>query len=425
MPPKKSTSATNPDQPGPKRGRPRKPQPSETEDPAPETEKTENGEDSSAEDKKSVDKPKRGRPPKSKSVEVAAPAPVAAAPTVPAGEPPAKRPRGRPPKPRDPQVEAQKVTGPKRGRGRPRKNQTGMGTNTKKTQATKSDDDVSMEEAEDSKPATILESGHIYFFYRPKVDAKEANAVEDVQRLYFVLKPKHAKAGNAKASAKADASNSRKNRLVVVPRKKLPETHQKARYWGFVRKTAADVKDLASYLDEEKYETKTKGPRTVAPARPAGEGVYAIVEHDHHTHLAYVLTLPKQPGEVQEAFNITKEGSFIISVKNPDTTNPPYAGLSSHQKAHFPSHLRDAFRGRRFIPVDTTEYLDVDNCEILLIGASEDEVVELGSAGEELHKMELEDEEVVTQLGEDNAIFEELRMDKSKHPVDPLHGEWK
>ncbi|RUP51741.1 hypothetical protein BC936DRAFT_146275 [Jimgerdemannia flammicorona] len=124
-----------------------------------------------------------------------------------------------------------------------------MGTNTKKTQAAKSDDDVSMEEAEDSKPATILESvsfaRHFHtleLYGKPitnirvvsQVDAKEANAAEDVQRLYFVLKPKHAKAGNAKASAKADASNSRKNRLVVVPRKKLPETHQKARYWGFV-----------------------------------------------------------------------------------------------------------------------------------------------------------------------------------------------
>ena len=37
--------------------------------------------------------------------------------------------------------------------------------------------------------------------------------------------------------------------------------------------------------------------------------------HGNHSHLAYVLTLPKEPGGIQEAFNITKSGSYIISVK--------------------------------------------------------------------------------------------------------------
>jgi len=42
------------------------------------------------------------------------------------------------------------------------------------------------------------------------------------------------------------------------------------------------------------------------------------VKHEQgHTHLAYVLELPKELGEVQKAFHIHEEGSFIISVKNP------------------------------------------------------------------------------------------------------------
>jgi hypothetical protein len=32
-------------------------------------------------------------------------------------------------------------------------------------------------------------------------------------------------------------------------------------------------------------------------ARPVGEGKYAIVDHNNHTELAFVLELPKELGE--------------------------------------------------------------------------------------------------------------------------------
>ncbi len=34
-------------------------------------------------------------------------------------------------------------------------------------------------------------------------------------------------------------------------------------------------------------QTHTRGEREPSPARPAGVGVYAIVDHGDHTHLAY------------------------------------------------------------------------------------------------------------------------------------------
>lgn len=46
-----------------------------------------------------------------------------------------------------------------------------------------------------------------------------------------------------------------------------------------------------------------------------GQGVYSIVDHGHHTHLAYELEIPEEPGVVQKQFCILKEGNYIISIK--------------------------------------------------------------------------------------------------------------
>lgn len=44
----------------------------------------------------------------------------------------------------------------------------------------------------------------------------------------------------------------------------------------------------------------SRGERHLSGARPCGEGFYALVaHHDKHTHLAFVLELPEEIGEVQ------------------------------------------------------------------------------------------------------------------------------
>jgi hypothetical protein len=72
---------------------------------------------------------------------------------------------------------------------------------------------------------------------------------------------------------------------------------------------------LTDAFKESSYETKTRGTRKIQPARPVAEGVYTITTHNGHSHLAYITTAPKEPGTVQEAFNIEKQSSLIISVK--------------------------------------------------------------------------------------------------------------
>lgn len=86
--------------------------------------------------------------------------------------------------------------------------------------------------------------------------------------------------------------------------------------------------------------------RELPAARPAGEGVYAIVRHDSHTHLAYSLELPRKPGKVQRDLRIDDEASYILTVKNPEKPAPGGAGLKGSRKAGYPEDLMEKFGGR-------------------------------------------------------------------------------
>ena len=247
--------------------------------------------------------------------------------------------------------------------------------------------------------ANVLERGNIYFVYRPKVEHASAAGLEDIQRFFVILSP----FGKARY------------RLIVIGRKKLPaigDEHE--RNWGFVQKVAREPEGIEDELDRLTYSTATRGERHLSPARPAGEGVYTIARHDDHTHLAFALELPERPGEVQEELNIPREGSYIITVKNPDVDAPPGVGLQEEDRADLPQRLRERFHGRRFIPVDPPDYLDREGAEFVLIGADEHVFEELG--------VRLNPEHETLETAE---LFNDLRMERSEHPLKPLfEGRW-
>jgi hypothetical protein len=81
--------------------------------------------------------------------------------------------------------------------------------------------------------------------------------------------------------------------------------------------------------------------------RPAAEGIYAIVRHGEHTYLAYVTELPKRQGPIERDLNIKREASYIIAVRNPESSRPPGTGLDPEHAAHFPKDLQEKFAGRR------------------------------------------------------------------------------
>ncbi|MCO5576789.1 hypothetical protein L7F22_030609 [Adiantum nelumboides] len=186
----------------------------------------------------------------------------------------------------------------------------------------------------------ILEKGEVFFFYRPKVETEHPTSVDDIQRMYMVLKPEHSKSkeeikqshDSGKESAKHTVSdNDSKDkpasehaagrrsaegdnkshednkqadtpeekgkkggegeekvnvekqdllRFIILGRKSLPDASKRTRpYWGFVDLVTTDIKDIAQALGPEEYETKTRGKRHKPAGRAVGEGVYCILKH--------------------------------------------------------------------------------------------------------------------------------------------------
>lgn len=245
--------------------------------------------------------------------------------------------------------------------------------------------------------ADVIERGDIFFLYRPRVNENDPSDIDDVQRFFTVLRS-HGKG---------------KLRLLIVGRKRLPGIQEHERNWGFVALVSDSAEEIEQELRQQTYETKTRGEQRLAAARPAGEGVYAIALTDGQMHLVYALELPERPGDVQEAFNIAPEASFALSVKNPEKGQPPGAGLRGEQKADYPDRLQREFRGRRFEREDA-RLLEFEGAEFILVGAR--------TNPEEAYGVELPAQEEDYGRAE---IIRELRMAKSRHPIEPLvTGEW-
>lgn len=206
--------------------------------------------------------------------------------------------------------------------------------------------------------AQVLERGELFFFYRPRVGVLTVRALEDVARLYMVIRPR-------------DRDIYRR---VIIGRKRFPEIEEHGRHWALVDRVESEPEPIVEELREQPI------------ARPAGEAVYAIVDHEGHRHLAYLLELPREPGNVQFTLRIEQEASYIVTVT-----------------------LHDG----RLAPLDPA-LLDVPGTELALIAASVDLRRELGLVVDVAHESATE-----------AAIFNDLALDTRDHPIEPLiHGKW-
>ena len=245
----------------------------------------------------------------------------------------------------------------------------------------------------------IVEQGDIFFFYRPKVGTEEVSSTEDVQRFYMVTAPE---------------KKDRKYRLFILGRKQMPEiiegkSTSEERNWALNTLTTNNPEDIRKELLAAEYETETKGKRRVAAAAPAGEGKYSIVKHDNHTELAYVLELPEQPGPIQKEFEIKKEASYIISVKNPDIQIRGFAAFEK-RKPEYPGNIKEKFGDKRWINVEDPDLLNYENTQVLLVGARKKDVQE------ELD-IDLNEEKETANTAD---LFKELKLRREQAPLKPL-----
>ena len=236
----------------------------------------------------------------------------------------------------------------------------------------------------------FLEQGNIFFFYKPKKGVEEVKEFEDVGRFYFVLDP----------------YGEKQIRFVVMGQKKMPSvTDGHERAWGFIEKVGGRGFMVSS---------KQKVVSVSGNARPVGEGLYAILHHIDHTHLVYVLELPRKLGEVQKAFNIERQANYIFIIKHPNTPLPPGALLPSSKGEPKNENFIKEFGTRKYIPVNPPSLLDYEGAMVFMIGVND----ELAKLGMQVNK------DIETEGSAD--IFQELKMSKKRHPIEPLmKGTWK
>ncbi len=213
----------------------------------------------------------------------------------------------------------------------------------------------------------FLEQGDIFFFYKLKKGVKSASSIDDVSRFYFVLSP----------------TGNNPRRYIVMGKKRMPYINDGGKTgWGFIEKVGGRGYEVSK-------ESRSK-KATKRGARPVGEGLYSIARHRDHTHLFFVLELPKRPGEVQNALNIKRRGDFIFNIQTEEDKG-----------------------GNKFIPVSDSNALNIEGRELLLTGV-----------GANLSRLGIKvDSDIETE--ETAEIFTRLKVDKTRHPISPLiKGEW-
>lgn len=229
-----------------------------------------------------------------------------------------------------------------------------------------------------------IEKGDIYFFYRNKADIDRAKSLNDVQRLYMIIVP----------------DDGDKGRMFVIGKKRMPKLSRskpKAREW-MMNIMTDQPQNIGEELRPAEYETKTKGSRRLSEAFPAGEGRYALVEHDGHTEFAYRLVNPEKPRKPQKELELKPEASYVISVRNPDIH---VKGFPEEQPG-YPQSLMKLFAEKRWIDISQPELLDYENAQLVLVGARD-----------RLDEMDL-------KIPGKPKLFKNLSLDKKEWPTEAL-----
>ncbi|WWD05810.1 hypothetical protein V865_003893 [Kwoniella europaea PYCC6329] len=284
---------------------------------------------------------------------------------------------------------------------------------------------------EDEPRHGTLESGHIYFLYRPKVETEEAESLDDISKFHILLIPQSGK-----------HSKGHYHRIIEVGKKKLPDPGAKHQViWGLVGGVGEDKSTLKDSFGAYTCETKTRGTRHQAAARPAARGHYILHsprdeladspdhnrQRDYKTLLAYEITTPTHEdfGQVQKELGIEEKGAVVLQVKDPNVEsrgNPRAAGIPREKRAQYPQHLLDIFRNRRFIPSNPVSLLDYQGAELLIITSPHELHESLGKQGEKVED-DLDHDSAAEKVSMDDAL-KELGLSKREFPEDALEGNW-
>lgn len=243
----------------------------------------------------------------------------------------------------------------------------------------------------------IIETGDLYFFYRPKNHTEVIRNLDEVEHFYMVM-----------------AAEERLFRLLVIEQKKMPEIPPESssptgKSWSIIDSVTENSDALSKA--QLSWGPVIKG-KTSYPARPIGVAKYQLVLFENQTRLAYSLEIPTNPGPVQEAFDIYPEAAYIFKVKNPDDLAEGYAG--EEQKPQYPPELKVLF-DEDLINVKDDQLLNFPSTQILLVGSLRQDIenrLGIKFVKEPPHKAL-------------DRVYGTFHMTRREHPATPLtRGQW-
>lgn len=328
----------------------------------------------------------------------------------------------------------------------------------------------------------VLERGHVYFFYRPKVQPDKgeddnqpaAKSIDDTQNTHMLLLPRSSDSDTAPAKPASQQPNDIDNkseqtgekarqggigaRLIRLGKKRMPEPNaaiatgnqpggiggdSSETIWSVISDVSPSFDALKDSFAERRYKTKTAGDRVVRSARPAGRGWYAITlsqtepPSSREVRLSYVLSHPHDDaefGDVQKELGLSKESSVRLQMRNPTLPSTgdgaPPAGLDPSDRVELDKgELKDTFggdadEGTRYARPENLELLDRAGVELLMIKKKGQEAEKDFGLGEK-HRAALE------KLASDDAkslsnedVLSAVHLDSTENPPDALDGEW-
>src|ERR1044071_2170125 len=209
----------------------------------------------------------------------------------------------------------------------------------------------------------LLEQGNLTFLYRPRVEEQHPEDLGDVQRILLLLSP----------------DGATHQRVIVIGRKRVAKSKRRERFWGYVDLVLTPY-DMQAALDAQVYGTKTRGLRHLPATRPFAHGTYEITTHGPHSHLRWTVDHVEPHDPVVADLTIEREADYIVTIANPDPiawglTEMPdlQSELFDELELHvpipppFPPQLQSRFRGRRFVQLDTIEWLDHPGAEVVFV----------------------------------------------------------
>src|ERR671911_621660 len=265
----------------------------------------------------------------------------------------------------------------------------------------------------------ILEQGDIFFFFRPKVSATDIKSIDDVRRFYMVLCPEDEQKIIDETNNDTNPKEKKIYRLLIIGKKSLPEIRKSEarsseRFWAQVGGIFFDSKKLGEDLTSEEF-------RKGDAARPVGEGKYAIIEHQNHTELAFILEMPQEIGEAQKELGIQKEATYIITVINPNKPVPEGYSTAQAERPKYPEDIEKYLNNiqDKFISLSQNlNLINYQNAQVVLIGAREGKDIIKQEIGLDI---ETEDEGGDKENISSSAdIFTKLKIRKEQVPIKPI-----